>query len=509
MKFLKLILFGLICLQFVSAQTQTEKLQFIGDFNFNNSYEKIADYKLTESGKLVLVNADNYLVWDIKTKKVIKKNHHGAYFASGADTGVFSPDKKRVLTLSRQYTERDALDKKIKKHTNAELWNVETGEKLAVFDKLERPLLGGAWSDDGLVLVTSIELETDKNAVQTAADKKKLDETVTQNKISFWDGLNGKLRSEITVKNLVWRYLSADGSRLLTASGPKKEFIGIDYASDKAATIDVWNTMTGQIEKSFVVGDDVFFTRTFKLRVSPNGKLLALVQKSRQKDSEDRLLVFNIEAGTSPVLVIKANPQIADSEIAYTPDSKYVALDSGKNTQIYSLENGAKMVEILNYDPPDFWFVDNTIAVYNGLGRVTGVRVANSALSFVRDVPYATQTVGTGSYTTDSNGNTTESTETIVVDSTKVVPNPNNSLFLEHSNKYATVCDAQTGQVVQRLVQPKQIVKRKLKILGIPVGSYIDDGERTVASADWSPDGRYAVVRNYNGRSLSIWEINN
>lgn len=511
MRVVKLLAIIFVFFYFAGAQTTAEKFKFVGRFYFEDSDERILSHELTEEGKLSLVGANYFQVWDIKTNKIVEKKRHGIknLLQSGA-SNVFSQNTRRAVVLSRELKEYDSLGKKIKRYSPAELWDAASGEKIAVFDNISEPVKSVLWSDDGKILVTASDENFGKSGgYRFTEGGELLGNEVGETQIVFRDGISGERRAVISVSNLTWRYLSADGAQLLTTSGPKKEVIGIDYASQKAATIDVWNTANGKLEKSFVIGDDVYFSRTRKLQVSPDGKHLALVQKSRKSDADDRLLIFRLDGDALPEFVIKASPQIADSDLTYTPDGKFVAVDSGKNTQIYSLETGAKKGEIINFDPPYFWLGENSIALYGSGDKITGIRTSNGEQIFQQTVVYKTTEVGKGSYTTDSNGNQKEDTETVVVDFTTIAARPEDTLFLEYSHKYATVCDARNGAIVQKLVEPAQIVKRKRKILGVTIGTYLDDGKNTVSQGEWSSDGKYVLIRDYEGVSISIWELKN
>ena len=486
------------------AQTNNEKLKMLGRFYFDDSDERIVAYQLNENGELRLGGINSFQIWDTRSNRILEKKRHGikGFKSSDGQTVLspnlcFSPDLRRAVVLSSEYKERDAQGKKIKKYSLAEFWNVETGGKIKIFDDVAESVNNVLWNDDGTVLV-----------VEHLAGGTFISMSLGDFEIAFRDGESGKLKAAISVKNLIWQYLTPDGKRFLTVSGLRKEFLGIDYASQKAPTIDVWNTETGKIEKSFDIGDDVYFSRTTKLKVSPDGKRLALVQKSRQSETEDRLLIFNLdEVADQPKFTIKAAPQITDSELTYTPDSRFVALDSDKNTQIYSLETGARVNEIDMVDPPALWLAANSIALYPNNAKLTGIRTDDGASLFEKPIVYKTTEVPNGTYTT-TNGNRQENTTTTVVDYTRIAPHPNDVLFLEYSNKYASICDGRDGAILQSLIKPALIIKRNLKILGIKIGSYLDDGKNTISTGEWSDDGKFLMIRDYEGVSISVWEVN-
>ncbi|HYP49318.1 MAG TPA: hypothetical protein VEQ34_00145, partial [Pyrinomonadaceae bacterium] len=326
--------------------------------------------------------------------------------------------------------------------------------------------------------------------------------------ISFWDGETLEPRASVKVNNLTWRYLTPDGEKLLTTSGPKRDVLGINYASEKASTIDVWNTRTGKLEKQLPIGDETFFTRTRKLMVSPDGRTLALILKSRKSDADDRMLVWDIYAASdAPKYTLKADPKIDDSALGYSPDGKLVALDSGKNAQFYEISTGSKKFEVPGADVPDFWFVDNKVALFHKTDKIIGVEIPSGKPLYEKEVFYRTETRGNGIYTTDDQGNMSQQTETYVVDYTTIVPHPNNKLFIAYSNQSVRVYDAQTGNNLRSLVIPPPVLKKKQKVLGIIKVKYKDYGENMVSHAAWSDDGRMILILDTKRKSLSIWEM--
>lgn len=512
MKLICLLLIGFLYSGLLIAQTTDEKFRSLGRFSVKEWGDPLVSYALSEDGTLTLLGVDHFQVQNIKTGQVLEEKKHGLKDLSPDSPGV-SPDLRKVAIISREYTDRDAQGKKVKKYVPGSLWNVATGEKLAGFENLSKPVEAVIWSKNGDILVTAstrvFGLDKGYRYTYDIEGGEVLYNAAGETEISFFAGVSGKLLSTISVSNLTWRYLSPDGTRLYTASGPKRNFIGFHYASEKVETIDVWNTATGKIEKSFVIGDDARFSRARKLQVSPDGQYLALVQKSRKTDADDRLLIFRLDGAAVPDKIIKANPKIDNSYLSYTPDGKYVALDSGKDMQLYSLATGAKIWEASNVNPPPIWLDDNRITLQllykEKTYKYEGINLSDGTTIYSVPAVYETRQVTLSSSSTDANGNTTYDTASEVVDYTQIVPNLNNKWFIASSSKYVRIYDATRGTLVQTLVEPEQITTRQRKFLGIST-SYIDDGPRKVIDTQWSETGRYIVIRDYNGASISIWE---
>lgn len=489
------------------AQISDERFQFKGKFDFDNPAEKILHYELFEGGeKLRLFGERSIQIWDVKNKKVLESRPHGIENLWAAPLSDLSPDKSKFVALEfRVKPEKNSPVVEVP----AKIYDARTGKLLAVLDKTDKPVRAALWSENGKTLVTSSDEDFARQfGYRYHEGEQLIGNQVGEIEISFYDGETLEPRATVKVNNLTWRYLTPDGEKLLTTSGPKRDVLGIPYASEKASTIDVWNTHTGRLEKQLPIGDETFFTRTRKLMVSPDGRTLALVLKSRKSDADDRMLVWDIYAAdTAPKYTLKANPKIDDSALGYSPDGKLVALDSGKNAQFYEISTGAKKFEVLNMDVPDYWLADNHVGLFDKFEKIRGVEIPSGKILYEKEVFYRTEERGKGTYTTDSEGNTKEDTETVVVDYTRIVPHPNNKFFITYSNQSVRVYDALTGNNLRSLVIPPPVIEKKKKIIGIIKIKFKDYGENLVSRAEWSPDGRMILILDDKKKSLSIWEM--
>lgn len=507
--FLAVVLVGLIFSAAVPAQISDGKFQFKGKFDFDNPAEKILYYELFEGGeKLRLFGERSIQVWDVKNNKVLESRPHEIENLWLAPRSDFSSDKSKFVALEYEAPRPEKDSPKV--IIPAKVYDARTGKLLAVLDKANKPVKAALWSENGKTLVTSSDEDFARyHGYRFSETGQILGNTVGDIELSFWDGETLEHRASIITSNLTWRYLTPDGEKLLTTSGPKRDLLGIDYASEKASAIDVWNARTGKPEKHLAIGDETFFTRTRKLMVSPDGRHLALVLKSRKSDADDRMLIWDIyAAGDAPRHTLKANPKIDDSAVGYSPDGKLVALDSGKNAQFYEISTGAKKFEIANFEVPDFWLADSRVALFNKDEKILGVEIPSGKILYEKEVIYRTETRGTGTYTTDTDGAMKENTETYVADYTRIVPHPNSRFFITYSNQSVRVHDAPTGNNLRSLVIPPPVIKRKVKIIGIFKVKIPDYGENSVTRAEWSDDGGKILILDAKRKSISIWEMN-
>jgi WD40 repeat protein len=511
MRFFCIAFLALVFSIAASAQVSDRNFQFKGKFDMDNPSEGIIAYDLFENGeKLRLVGEKSIQIWDVKNNKVLDARRHEIENLWLTNSGVrISPDRGKVFVPA--YRRKSGEQKDAPKIIiPGKVYDLNTGKLIAALDKNGKLASAAVWSKNGKTLVTASDEDfAGDSAYRFGGDGTEiLGNNVGEIDVSFWDGETLELRASIAVSNLTWRYLSLDGEKLLTTSGPKRNMLGVNYASEKASTIDVWNTQTGKLEKQLSIGDETFFTRTRKLMVNPDGRTLALILKSRKTDADDRMLVWDIYGSDeAPKYVLKANPKIDDSELGYSPDGKLVALDSGKNAQFYEISTGAKKFEMADFEVPDFWFVDNKVALFHKDDKILGVEIPSGKTLFEKEVFYRTATRGLGTYMTDDKGNMTENTETYVVDYTRIVPHPNNRFFIAYSNQSVRIHDALSGDNLRSLVIPPPVIERKKKVLGVTVLKFRDYGKNLVTRAAWSGDGKWILILDAEAKSVSLWEM--
>ncbi|HEX8247568.1 MAG TPA: hypothetical protein VF599_05245 [Pyrinomonadaceae bacterium] len=108
---------------------------------------------------------------------------------------------------------------------------------------------------------------------------------------------------------------------------------------------------------------------------------------------------------------------------------------------------------------------------------------------------------------TDDKGNTTENTETYVVDYTRIVPHPSNRFFIAYSNQSVRIHDALSGDNLRSLVIAPPIIERKKKVLGVTILTFRDYGKNLVTRAQWSGDGKWILILDAQAKSVSLWEM--
>lgn len=490
----------LLCLLFSTigfSQFSAENFQFRGKFDFDNPSEQIIAYNLFDNNKkLRLIGANTIQIWDVKNNKVLESRKHGIENLSAAHFGGINPDKTKLIVLG--FETSDGKKDSPKTIVPAKVYDIETGKLLAVLDKAGKFVESAVWSKDGKTLVTA------DNSLFAQMRYRK------ETEVGFWDAETLEFRNSVNIKDITWYYLSENGEKFFTTSVPeKKVLLVIPFVNGKANVINIWNTNTAKNDKNLSVGDKNFYTNTFKMMPSPDGKYFALVSKNKETGTEHRVLVWKIGGGEMPEYTIKANPKISESTIKYSPNGKYFAVDSGENTQIYELETGKMKAELTGLNLPDFWFNDNQIVLYNLDYSIKAVQISNGATVFTTPILYVTETSENYTGGQDVFGNDLKESTTTTVDSTAIVPSPNGKYFLTYSNAALDVFNAENGQNLQTIIKSPPITEIKKKVFGVTIIKSKIYPKRTIESAEWSQDSRMIVVTDVKEGFVSIWEIKN
>lgn len=461
----------------VFAQPETSLVKLKGRFDFENPAETIIAYRFLDGGsKLWLLGKSTIQVWDVPEKKVISSTRHDIASLSYGVFKSLSPDGRKLLTES--YKDENKV------FHPAIVVDLTTFKIVKVFDKT---MQRGYWSRDGSVFVAINE-----------GVKINDDSPVKESEVFFSNGDTFEPLNAIKVKDLDWNYLTPDGGQFFTTSVPTKKWLfGIPYSNGMANLISIWNTRTGENEKNLSVGGEDFAVLTWKLMPSPSGKYMAMVSKHRSKDEEHKIIFWELGGKDSPKYTLRANPRIRDSNIRYSPDEKLFAVDAGKNIQIYQSESGQKKGEVLDSALPDYWLADNQILINVFLGKMRAYNAVSGSKIYENPLYYDSYE-NVISSTTDANGNTSDSTETVITDQTTVVPHPDSKIFLTHSNQFVKLYNVQNGEFLETVVRPPlSLVKQKYAIR-----------EKTyVADAGWTNDGRTMFVIEGDKTAITLWDF--
>lgn len=459
-----------------------------GNFGLHTFDDSILQYKYLErENQLVIVGWKNIQLLDLTNFKTIDTWPLKLPVAErlpdylGRDWPI-SPDGRRMLLLGL-----DEARTKTKTETRqaAPVLDLRTGKRIALLDHPDR-IRSASWSRNGKTLMTM-----DVFGVGAL--------TRTLN-VSFWDGETLAHRHSITVENVTWIYLSNDGERFFAASGKPKDLLGIKYVADSDSVVRIWNTGSGELEKTIADAGSQFQLKTREIEISPDEKFLLIVKKHKSASSEHRLLAWQIDDSVKPKYELQPQPKIDDSRVEFSPDGRYFALDVGKNLQIYETESGKLKVELTNVELPSWGWLDNeTLANVDykqknffEQGLMLKAFDANDGrLLFKRRLEYGEREV-TPNYNPDV-------ANTEVYDNTTLRPHPARKIFMTSSNQFVKLFDSRTGDLLQTVTHPLILVDFQGK-------QRVTHG-RTVESADWSKDGKTLYIFSANGKSVSLWQL--
>ncbi len=476
--FLFITLFTCTTFGIVFGQTDTSLFTLKGTFDFENPAEEIVTHRLLGDGrKLWMLGENTVQIWDVEKQKVISSRRHEIDELRRYTLDELSPDASKLFYTRRKRIEYGRFE-------SAYVFDLGSLKQMQVFDP--SPLISGAWSKNGKIFYTV------SNGPKT--DKK---DDVKNLVVSFWDGETLAPLRTLTIQDLDWWYLSPDGAQFFTTSVPTKKWLGLipNEMANKATMITVWNTKTGQVAKNLSVGDEDFGVLTWKLMPSPSGRYMAMVSKHKSKEEEHRILFWELNGSDAPKYSIKADPRLSDSNIRYSPDERFFAVDSGKNIQVYQSETGQKKGEILNTNLPDYWLPGDQLLFTTFAKKMRAFSVASGHLLYENPLIYESYS----SSSTDVSGDTT-STETIVTDQTVVVPNPAGKVYLTYSNQYVKLYKADSGELIETVLQPPlTVVKLKRAIRE----------KAYVKKAGWSEDGKMLWVINADETAMSLWDFKN
>ena len=487
MRFLSIFLLCLLCTPVALAHEFTPPkpiVQFKDNLGLEDSLEFIIWHKyLADENKLLLLGDKTLQLLDVANAKLIESRPvtlptleaRGGYDIS---EWVISPDGHKLLIVGHPEA-RDGAKQL------AWVWDLQTGKRLAVLDQAPDDIRSGLWSKNGKTLVTF--------------DVHDFDRYITKLQVSFWDGETFAYRNSISVDNLTWWYLSNDGTRFFAASGKAKSIFGLKYVSDaRAGVINAWDTSTGQIEKTIAMNVGDFAPRTKKITVSPDERFLVFAQKNKANEAESKLLVWELNGSVAPKYEIKPQPKIDNSRVVFSPDSKYFALDVGKNLQIYETQTGRKRAELPNVELPYSWLNDEVLVnvdfkskSFFEMGmKLEAFDATNGRMLYRHMLEY--------DESSDPDLINPNVSNTTVTDQTTIIPHPNGKLFLTYSSEYVKIFDARTGALLQTVIGPPiDYSKKKPKI----------KHGAAVLSADWSTDGKTLYIFSANRQTVSLWEF--
>ena len=496
----------LFCASVAAFSQSRSILQPKAELRIEDAEDRIITEKLLPGeNKLLVVGQKNIRLWDLTTAKLLASRP--------IDVPNVTEDKPRIISPNGLYMivfgNYDSRDKRDRVKRPASLWNLETGKQITVFDKTTKPVRYAAWSRNGKTLVTASD----------TIDQERID--VDPLEISFWDGASFQHLNTVPADNIKWSYLSADGSKFFYSVAKTKAVIIDKFLRASGGPLSVWDIKTAEVEQTIFANANDQEQGMRSISVSPDERFLTYVtQPLKSKDVERTLVVLNIDRTDSAYAInrkyeIKPTPKISDWSASFSPDGKYLALTAGKVgywsyanglvLQLYSTEAGFKVAEVPSHYEPRCWLNDNQILLFDYGVRLEAVEVTTGRKLYENKLVYkASQGTKTHNGVPGLTVRWTEYTGFYVRDETRIVPHLSGKMFLTYSNQYVRVHDAQTGAVLQTLVEPAVDTSKPVDPQKPPRLSNVP----LVSKVDWSSDGKTLYIVSADKKSVSFWTMN-
>src|SRR5262249_35825815 len=342
---------------------------------------------------------------------------------------VLSPDGRKMLIIGHR-------DAKVGSKYSAWIWDLQTGERIAVLDKSHDTIQSGEWSKNGKTLVTNVG------------------HLLRSPELSFWDGETFAYRGSTSVENMTWWRLSDNGKQFIASLGRTSNPLFLRFKGDKIGSLNVWETGAGKIVETAPVslntGIIASFNPSEKVSISRDGRLLAFIQKYKSNDPDAKLIVWELNGEIRPKYEIKLDPKIDNSKVAHSSDGKHFALVAGKVTRIYETQTGEKRFELQGSDLPDEWLNDNRVLLYvkyksgwsSRTKHLEAFDIASGKMLYKQKLIY---------YEPDEPEDGTTPAHT---DDTFIIAHPGGKIFLTYSDIYVKLFDSQTGACLQTIVSP-------------------------------------------------------
>lgn len=395
----------------------------------------------------------------------------------------------------------------------ASVWNLETGKQIAAFE--QKRVQYARWSTTGRTLVIANQEIEKTPRIQRPA----------RTEISFWDGENFQHLNTLHVENLNWSYLTQDGRKFFYTTAEVKNFVVIKFLGYSRGPINVWDIQSAKIEQTIAANLNDPDQGLRSISISPDERFLTFVtQPQKSKDTERTLVVWTIDE-TGPMYKmsrryeIKPTPKISELSASFSPDGKYLALITAKGgygpyakdvfLQLFSSDTGTKVGEFTERNAPSNWFNGNQILLFKYGTKMKALEFATGKELYEDKIIFEAYQETSSSEVESMSIPGTHDIETyygpwVVLDETKIVPHRNGRMFLTYSKEYVKVYDAQTGAVLQTLVEPP-----------IDTSKPAEPGKKPrlkrgplVSKADWYSDGNAVYVVSADKKTISFWSMN-
>jgi WD40 repeat protein len=299
--------------------------------------------------------------------------------------------------------------------------------------------------------------------------------------LSFWDPATFEHRTSITVQDLSFHQLSRDGEHVYIGSARAKKWLGITVIGfETSKGIELWNTRTAKLEKTYTDGD-IKFWNPFNSSpvVSRDEKYLAA------RSEGNKIIVWETTGDGSPKYAIPAgDPKKKLRLVGMSDDSKYLLTRTDAEANVYELATGKLYRNLpLSGDSTFDLSPNGKYAVRRSQGWVGVYDLENEKALFGLNLKVKTEQ------------RENEASYEYEVENAQV--SPDSKFILVYGDRDVRIYDMATGEPVQTLVDPQRV---KYKDNGKVKDNGLDNNR-----AGWLASGDSIYVFGEDGRSFYLW----
>jgi WD40 repeat protein len=353
-------------------------------------------------------------------------------------------------------------DEKSGKNKVVGVWNLETGERLALLDRPLKPLRSAFFSENGATIMS-------------------MHGELKEAELSFWDAATFSHRAAITFQDLSFHQLSRDGEHIYIGSAKANKWLGITVIGfETSKGIGLWNTRTGKLEKTYADGD-IKFWNPFNSSpvVSSDEKYLAA------RSDGNKIIVWETAGDGSPKYAIPAgDPKKKLRLLGMSSDSRYLLTARDEEAEIYDLGTGKLYRKFsLKHDSTYDLSPDSKYAFRRSQGSVGVYDLENEKHLYALPLTVRTEQ-------RENEANYEYEVESIRV-------SPDSKFIMVYGDRDVRIYDIATGEALQTLVDPQ---RAKYKDNGKIKSNGLDNNR-----VGWLASGDSIYVFAEDGRSFYIW----
>jgi WD40 repeat protein len=469
MRFLQTGLLGLLLFLSIAAQPGKDPFTLNGRLGLSDKDEGIGIVQTISLGKgnrFLIVGKRQVQLWDIPSARLVNSYFHKITGVQHVGFLMSLLNIPNHMEVNSEGTRGILVSKdpnaKLGENMVAAVWNLETGERLALLDRAAKPFRSAFFSENGATIMS-------------------LHGELKQAELSFWDPATFEHRTSIKVQDLSFQQLSRDGEHVYIGSAKANKWLGITVVGfETSKGIELWNTRTGKLEKTYTDGDIKFWN---PLNSSP---VVSRDEKYMAARSEgNKIVVWETAGDGSPKYAIPASdPKKKVRLVGISDDSRYLLTRTDEEAEVYELTTGKLYRNFrLSGDSTFDLSPDSKYAIRRSQGSVGVYDLESEKYLYSLRLRVDTET------------RENEPSYEYQVEGAQV--SPDSKYIMVYGDRDVRIYDMITGEPVQSLVDPQRV---KYKDNGKIKNNGLDNNR-----AGWLASGNSIYVFGDDGRSFLLW----